>query len=158
MQVSLFRFSDLNADLLYRIIKLRIDVFVVEQACAYPELDTWDTHAETRHVCVFENETLVAYCRILDAGTRFPTISLGRIVVHSAHRGKKQADGHRIGETLIKHALSIARKQSPKTPVTISAQTALLDYYQALGFIPQGEAYLEDAIPHIEMQYHHELV
>lgn len=139
-------FQELTVEQLFDLLKLRVDVFVVEQQCAYPELDEYDRHPETRHLSG-RNEVgqLVAYARILSPGLRYPEVNLGRFVVKADSR--KQGIGHLLLQTALQE-LSCCW---PKTPVKISAQDYLQKFYEQYGFIRKSDVYLEDGIPHVEM-------
>jgi ElaA protein len=139
-------FQPLTVDELFDVLKLRVDVFVVEQACAYPELDEYDRHEETRHISGHDVAgQLIAYARILPPGLRFPEVNLGRFVVKAELRKKG------IGHQLLQKALQESSRCWPKTPMRISAQDYLQAFYAQYGFIRVSEVYLEDGIPHVEM-------
>ena len=123
-----------------------MDVFVVEQACPYPELDGKDTHAHTLHVAArTADRNLVAYLRILAPGVSYPGVSFGRVVTAKAFRGRG------LSHELINKAVELARVNWPGIPVQIGAQEYLKDFYQSHGFEATSEIYLEDGIPHIDM-------
>ncbi|MBI9091934.1 MAG: GNAT family N-acetyltransferase [Desulfobacterium sp.] len=144
------RFKDLAIEELYDLLRLRVDVFVVEQTCPYPELDGKDIHEETLHVTAHtENHTLAAYLRILAPGVSYPEVSFGRVVVAEAFRSKG------LSHTLIKRAIAEIRKTWPGHPITIGAQEHLKSFYQSHGFIPVSATYLEDNIPHMDMTRKH---
>ena len=146
MQWHILKFEQLSNQQLYDLLQLRANVFVVEQNCAYSDLDGHDTHPQTEHLLCYQNDTLVAYARILPEGLTFPEKSIGRVVIPSTARG----DG--FGHELIKRALAhIDETQSPSC-VTIGAQYHLSHFYCQYGFIEISEKYIEDGIPHIEMQ------
>ena len=146
-------FSALSTNELYDILKLRIDVFVVEQTCYYPEIDGHDNHPETLHYFAYKNNstnnasnTLAAYLRILPKGTSYDNyISMGRVVVAQEFRGEK------LGHLLLKNALDVCKKDFPHQTIKISAQEHLEKYYQGYGFVRSSDMYLEDNIPHIAM-------
>ncbi len=146
LQCSKKTFSQLTAEALYEIMKLRIDVFVVEQECAYPELDESDCHSETKHLSGYdESSRLIAYTRILPPGLRFPEVSLGRFVVRANSRRKG------IGHQLLQVALKEISGCWPQNPIRISAQEYLQKFYAQYGFIRVSDVYSEDGIPHVEM-------
>ncbi|MBV7316954.1 GNAT family N-acetyltransferase [Shewanella sp. NIFS-20-20] len=140
-------FDQLSVQTLYQLLKLRVDVFVVEQACAYPELDGKDMLAEARHLW-FETDDgdILAYARILPAGAGYDHPAIGRVIVASAARGLS------LGQQLMKQAIGYCQQAWPHTPIDIGAQHYLLTFYQGLGFTPISEVYLEDDIPHIDMR------
>ena len=139
-------FSDLSLKELHDLLRLRVDVFVVEQDCPYPELDGRDE--ESFHLlAINEVNELVAYTRILPAGLVYDDVSLGRVLVAMPNRGTG------LGEELLIQSMSFIQKHFGEVPVRIGAQTYLEKFYQKHGFQPVGESYLEDGIPHIEMLF-----
>lgn len=150
------RFLELSLDQLYDVLKLRIDIFVVEQTCYYPDLDgdkdQLDRHPNTIHLLGYQKDDLIAYLRILPKGESYSDyISIGRVVI------AKQARGGGIGHELMNEALSLCHENFPGEKIKISAQQHLKAYYQQHGFIQVSEMYLEDGIPHIAMLREHEL-
>lgn len=145
------RFSELSLNQLYDVLKLRIDIFVVEQTCFYPDLDSdknlLDRHPQTLHLLGYQEEQLVAYLRILAKGQSYPdNISIGRVVI------AKQARGGGLGHELMREALSLCQQNFPQQDIKISAQQHLKAYYQQHDFVQVSEMYLEDDIPHIAMK------
>ena len=139
-------FDKLSIQLLFEVLQLRVNVFVVEQQCAYPELDEHDRHAETRHLSGHdESKQLIAYARILPPGLRFPEVNLGRFVV------KKETRGQSIGHQLLREALKEIQTIWPGSAIRISAQDYLQKFYEQYGFEMVSDVYLEDGVPHIEM-------
>ncbi|MBR9727558.1 GNAT family N-acetyltransferase [Shewanella intestini] len=148
LQWQQYTFSQLTTDQLFDILLLRVNVFVVEQQCPYPELDAKDRHRETVHFIGTTNDGQIAtYCRILAPGQSYPQASLGRIVVAKPYRGQQ------LGQPLVQKALDIALTTWPHSGVQIGAQHALETFYQTLGFKAASAMYLEDDIPHIDMIY-----
>ncbi|WP_447965875.1 GNAT family N-acetyltransferase [Nitrospira sp. Ecomares 2.1] len=146
MQWNSTFFKDLTVQQLYDVLQLRVDVFVVEQKCAYRDLDEYDRHPETRHLSGREEgEQLIAYARILPPSLRYPEVNLGRVVVKADFR--RQGIGHQ----LLQAALQEISGCWPKTPIRISAQEYLQAFYSKYGFFRVSEVYLEDGIPHVEM-------
>ncbi len=144
---QLCTFAELNKTDLYQIMQLRSAVFVLEQTCAYQDLDGLDS--DSLHLFKkTDSHTITAYARILtpiqceDAHS-----SIGRVVVK-----KNQRHGN-IGHALMQTAINASLKHFPKHPIKISAQSYLYNFYQQLGFINTGQFYLEDQIPHQEMVY-----
>lgn len=142
--VKLFR--NLDADDLYDLLKLRVDVFVVEQNCAYPEIDEKDRHPETRHL-IGKNTggKVVAYSRLLPPGLSFEQASLGRVVVARDSRGQG------ISRAMLEIALEQMAVIWPGRTVRIGAQVYLREFYETLGFKAVSTAYLEDGIAHVNM-------
>jgi len=146
IQWEVMTFQQLTVQQLYDVLQLRVNVFVVEQQCAYRELDEYDRHPETRHVYGRnEGGQLIAYARILSPGLRYPEVNLGRFVVRADSR--KQGIGHQ----LLQAALQKISRFWAQTPIRISAQEYLQAFYAQYGFIRVSEMYLEDGIPHVEM-------
>ncbi|PDV85341.1 GNAT family N-acetyltransferase [Rhizobium sp. H4] len=128
---------------LYDLLKMRVDVFVVEQNCAYPELDGKDIDA--LHLRLMESSELLASARILKPHEPQDPSKIGRVVVSPAHRGK------RLGDALMSEAISACERLYPANPIALSAQAHLRRFYEAFGFVVVSEEYLEDGIPHIDM-------
>jgi len=138
--------SDLGKEQLYALLKLRSEVFVVEQKCAYPDLDGQDLDGDTHHLMGWDNDQLVAYLRLLDPQSQGGDVVIGRVVTAPAGRGKG------LGHAMMEQALKQAGKHWPQVPIYLSAQAHLQGYYGKYGFVVAGEEYLEDDIPHIGMR------
>lgn len=143
-------FDELSLDQLYDLLKLRINVFVVEQTCYYPDLDSnkdqLDRHQETLHLLGYQDNDLVAYARILAKGQSYDNyISIGRVAT------AQQARGTGLGHELMNEALKLCLQSFPKQNIKISAQEHLIGYYQQHGFEQVSAMYLEDNIPHVAM-------
>jgi ElaA protein len=139
-------FLQLTTDELYDLLKLRIDVFVVEQTCFYPDLDEHDRHPETRHLFCYQNNVMTAYLRILPKGLTYQDyVSIGRVVTAPCVRNTG------LGHELMKVALTQCLKLFPTDTLKISAQEHLEKFYNQHGFTRVSEMYLEDDIPHIAM-------
>jgi len=139
-------FSRLGRDELYEFLKLRVDVFVVEQKCPYPEMDDKDRHPETLHLAgKGKGGELMAYLRILPPGLSFKEVSIGRVVV--AKESRRQG----ISDTMLKIALNQINRTWPNENIRIGAQVYLKKFYESHGFEAASESYLEDGIPHIDM-------
>ncbi len=138
-------FSELSLNELYDILRLRQEVFIVEQNCPYLDADGKDQ--EAHHVLGFdESRILQAYTRILAKGASYEHYcSIGRVIT------SEQARGKRLGYPLMEASINFCQKLYPETSIKISAQAHLENFYSKLGFIPTGEKYLEDDIPHIGM-------
>ena len=148
MQWSELAFNALSVDELYELLKLRVDIFVVEQNCPYPELDDKDRHSGTRHL-LGRNPfgEIVAYSRILAPGTSYPEVSIGRVVV------AEQARGAGVAHQLMTESMRVAYAYWPNVNIQLGGQEYLKSFYQKLGFVPVSEVYLEDGIPHLDMLY-----
>lgn len=141
------RFPGLKAEDLYDLLAAREAVFVVEQRCAYQEADGLDKVAW--HLLVWDTvdgkRTLAATARVLDPGTRFPEVSIGRVMTSPAYRGQG------LGRRIMQEAVERAEVLYPRSGIRISAQAHLQDFYRSFGFEPVGEPHDEDGIPHVEM-------
>lgn len=139
-------FSELSTQQLYQLLKLRVDVFVVEQNCPYPELDGKDTLAGVEHLLGYADTELVACARLLPPGTSYDNTSIGRVATKQSARG----DG--LGHQLIKEALTRCEILWPEKTIDIGAQQHLENFYANHGFETISEMYLEDDIPHVDMR------
>jgi ElaA protein len=137
------RLEQLSALELYRILRIRSEIFVVEQTCIYQDMDGLDVAAE--HLIAWSDTEVAAYLRVLAPGTRFAERSIGRVITAPAHRGTG------IGRTLMTRALDHLDTTYPHEPIRISAQSHLARFYGSLGFSVDSAEYLEDGIPHMEM-------
>ena len=141
---SIKSFDELSKNELYDLLKLRSEVFIVEQNCVYQDID--DKDIKGTHFFAHDGSDQIAYLRVMELGVFYPNhISIGRVVVKQTHRNKK------LGNEILANAIDFCRKKFPKTPIKISAQTHLKSFYNQLGFEFKGEAYLEDGIPHCAM-------
>lgn len=144
----LVAFDELSLEMLYDVLALRADVFVVEQNSAYLDPDGRDR--QSRHLLCLDNGQLCAYQRCLPPGLAYPESSLGRIVVSASARGQG------LGEALVMRGIEHNFSRWPDHDIKISAQAHLQEFYGALGFVAEGEIYLEDGIEHRAMRLHHE--
>ncbi len=140
---SLKSFSSLLPSELYAIIRLRNEVFVVEQNCVFQDADNKDQ--ESLHLMYWNGTELMAYCRLLPAGLAYKEMSIGRVVSSPSYR-KTGA-----GRQLIKEAIERIYKSFGRGPIRIGAQCYLIQFYASFGFESEGKVYLEDGIEHIEM-------
>lgn len=136
-------FEEITTSELYEIIKARVDVFVVEQNCPYPDLDGYDQKAI--HLWAEQDNTVLAYCRIFDKEIKYSETSIGRVLTSEQGRGKN------LGKQLIQYAVETIENRFKTSEVRISAQDYLLKFYSYFGFEDTGKKYLEDNIPHTEM-------
>lgn len=140
------RFDELSTHTLYDVLKLRCDVFVVEQNCVFPDLDDLDTLADTRHLFAMQNKKIVAYARLLAKGDCYPKhSSIGRVVVAKQNRKDK------MGHELMKQAINETVTLWPNSPIKIGAQSHLERFYQSHDFVTVSEPYMEDGIEHYHM-------
>ncbi len=137
------RFNELSLSDLYQVLKLRSEVFVVEQNCVYQDIDGKDERA-LHLIGSFDGE-IIAYSRLFAAGDYFDNASIGRVVISAKYRDRKW------GHDLLTAAITGIKEYFGTASITISAQLYLKKFYENHGFVQQGEEYLEDGIPHIEM-------
>ena len=136
-------FDELSKQELYQLLQLRAEVFVVEQECAYQDVDGKDDKA--LHVLGFKENKLVAYTRIFKPGFYFKESSIGRVVVAENQRE------HKYGYDIMEASVAAIKAYFNETTIKISAQCYLKRFYNNLGFIETGQEYLEDGIPHMAM-------
>ncbi|MEJ7627111.1 MAG: GNAT family N-acetyltransferase [Ferruginibacter sp.] len=136
-------FNELDTHELYSILKIRNEVFIVEQNCAY--LDEDDKDLDAWHLFALKNELIIAYARILAPGVAFAEASIGRVLTIKNYR-KNGA-----GRTLMLHAIEKTLAQYQVNKIKIGAQVYLQDFYTSLGFTATSAQYMEDGIPHMEM-------
>ncbi|RRO16170.1 GNAT family N-acetyltransferase [Saccharopolyspora rhizosphaerae] len=133
--------ADLDAYDFYRMLRLRVDVFVVEQECPYPELDGRDLEDATRHFWVDSaDDYVLGYLRLLEDPDG--TYRIGRVCT------AKSARGLGIARKLMRAAVA----EVQNSPAVLSAQTYAKDFYASFGFVESGDEYLEDGIPHVDMR------
>lgn len=137
------RFNELSLQELYQMLQLRSEVFVVEQNCVYQDIDGKDEKA--LHLLGSHDGKVILYCRLFAPGYYFENASIGRVVICTAYRDKKW------GHLLLQQAIEGIKESYNTGTITISAQLYLKKFYENHGFIQQGETYLEDGIPHIQM-------
>ncbi|EOM76028.1 GNAT family N-acetyltransferase [Rhodococcus rhodnii] len=134
---------DLDTSTLYALLSLRVEVFVVEQACAYPELDGRDLLSDTRHFWLEQDGRVVCTLRLLEENVDgVTTYRIGRLCTERSARGK----GHTT--RLLRAALA----EVGDATCRINAQTYLVDMYGKHGFVADGEEFVEDGIPHVPMR------
>ncbi|SEM80122.1 ElaA protein [Pseudomonas sp. ok272] len=138
--------SELGKEQLYAILRLRSQVFVVEQNCVYQDIDGQDMEGDTCHLMGWDGDQLVAYLRLLDPLLNGNDVVIGRVLI------APEARGQGLGHALLGEALEKAQKYWPDVPIFLSAQAHLQGYYARYGFVVVGEQYLEDDIPHIGMR------
>ncbi|AZA87420.1 GNAT family N-acetyltransferase [Chryseobacterium shandongense] len=138
-------FEEFTVPELYNVLKARINIFVVEQNCPYPDLDDYDQKAV--HIWAEQDGEVLANCRIFDKGIKYPEASIGRVLTTEKARGKN------LGKQLIAYAMETIEARFRTDEIRISAQDYLLKFYGEFGFEDTGKKYLEDDIPHTEMLY-----
>jgi ElaA protein len=137
-------FEALTVHELYDILKLRSAIFVVEQNCVYLDLDGKDKLA--LHLFGEFDGKIVAHARLFKAGITFDNASIGRVTVDVNYRDRKW------GHDLMREAIAGILSHFGESKITIGAQLYLKKFYESQGFVQTGDMYLEDDIPHIEMQ------
>lgn len=144
IQWEIKSFESLSVNELYDILRLRSEIFVVEQNCVYLDIDGKDKVA--LHLFGEFNGKIVAYSRLFKAGISFDNASIGRVVVDANYRDKKW------GHDLMREAIAGIKTHFGERKITIGAQLYLKKFYESHGFLQTSEMYLEDDIPHIEMK------
>ncbi|MDO8998691.1 MAG: GNAT family N-acetyltransferase [Bacteroidota bacterium] len=144
MEFILKNFNQLSIKQLFEIYKLRSEVFVVEQNCAYQDIDEVDMKA--KHLMLFENDILTAYTRIIPPGITYKEPAIGRVVVKKSYRGKD------LGKLLMQQSIDVMKDSFKNLDILLSAQSHLVKFYTDLGFKAEGQEYLEDDIPHTKMR------
>jgi ElaA protein len=137
-EVRTASFRDLEIGTLYAILKLRSDVFVVEQECFYADPDGRDDEPGTRHLWIEHGDDIRAYLRILDDGD---VLRIGRVVT------AREARGAGLAGRLVDAALTVIGNR----PSVLDAQAHLVGFYAKFGYQQTGPEYLEDGIPHVPM-------
>lgn len=137
-------FDALHARTLYALLQLRTEVFVMEQACIFQDMDGADS--QCFHLLGEQADgTLVAYVRLVPAGLKFAEASIGRVVT------RPDARGGGLGHLLMREAVQALHGLWGVQPIRIGAQARLEGFYRQHGFEPASEIYIEDGIDHIEM-------
>lgn len=145
MQWETLSFTELTSPRLYAVLRLRQQVFVVEQRCAYLDIDNLDQQAT--HMLGTREGELVAYQRCLPPGLSCPESALGRIIVCPAVRNQQ------LGRELVRRGVDYNLAQWPGCDIRINAQAHLQAFYASLGFVAEGSEYLEDDIVHRQMRF-----
>lgn len=141
MKIVVKRFEELSTEELYRILKVRFEVFIMEQNCIYPEIDGRDQHSF--HVYLGDDIGIKAYLRVVDKGISHEEVSIGRVLTTERGIG--------LGNRILSEGIRVARERMKADRIVIEAQSYAKEYYEKFGFIQISEEYLEDGIPHIQM-------
>ena len=136
-------FSELTLDELYELLRIRSEVFVVEQDCVYQDLDYDDQPAV--HLWLTEGERIVALCRVCPAGTHMDEVSVGRVI--TTERGKG------YGKRMMLEGIKTAREHFGARRIEIEAQEYARGFYELVGFRQSSEPFILDGIPHIKMTW-----
>ena len=142
MELIVKHFSELSMNELYDIYKLRVAVFVVEQNCPYQEVD--DADKVSYHIWLKDEDGIQAYARVLPQGATFPDVSIGRVIAVKRRCG--------IGSQIVSAAIDVAKEKFNASKITIEAQVYARTLYERAGFHQTSEEFLEDGIPHIQME------
>ena len=142
MKLVVKHFSELSAEELFEIYKLRVSVFVVEQTCPYQEVDDFDRKAY--HIWLQDESGIQAYARVLPQGIAFEDAGIGRVIAVKRRAG--------LGTQIVQAAIDTAASKLGAERVTLEAQVYARGLYDKLGFVQTSEEFLEDNIPHIQMQ------
>lgn len=137
-------FTELSLAELYELLKLRQEVFVVEQTCPYLDADGNDH--EALHLWTTDAQGMTAYARIFLPTTKEPYARIGRVI--TAERARRTG----LGQDLMRAAIGLCTGQAPDAPIRLGAQVYLRRFYQSFGFVEIGDTYLEDDIPHVDME------
>ncbi len=137
------KFDELTLDELYAILRLRNEVFVVEQNCVYQDLDDKDKAAW--HLMGWHDDKLAAYTRLLPPGVSYSNPAIGRVVTSPLVRNTG------LGRILMQQSIEHCEKLFGKTAISLGAQLYLKKFYESLGFEVSSGEYLEDGIPHVDM-------
>ena len=133
------RFAELSPFEVYGLCRLRVDVFVVEQECPYPELDGRDLEPATVHLWLESGEEIAATIRVLDDGA---SRAIGRVATAAGFRGQG------LAARLMEEGIRLCSD----APITLGAQAHLESWYERFGFRRSGPGYVEDGIPHVPMR------
>ena len=137
------RFDQLTLDELYELLRIRSEVFVVEQNCVYQDMDRDDQTAV--HLWLTEGRKVVALCRVCPAGTHMREVSVGRVI--TTERGKG------YGKRIMLEGIAAAREHFHAKVIEIEAQEYAKGFYEQVGFRQSSEPFMLDGIPHIRMTW-----
>ncbi|WP_280770282.1 GNAT family N-acetyltransferase [Salipaludibacillus daqingensis] len=143
MEWYIKRFEELSTSELYKILQERVNVFVVEQNCPYPEVDGKDPKAY--HLYVKKEEKVIAYTRLLPAGVAYEQASIGRVLVEQSYRNTG------LGRDIMNKSIEFLTTELREHAIKIQAQEYALKFYESFGFRAVSDVYLEDDIPHVDM-------
>ena len=142
MRLLIKQFSELTTEELFAIYKLRVSVFVVEQKCAYQEVDEADKAAY--HIWLEDDNGIEAYLRLMPEGVVRPETSLGRVIAVKRRCG--------MGSRIVSEGIRFAKEKLAAKEIVIEAQTYVKKLYESLGFKAESDEFLEDGIPHVRMR------
>lgn len=145
MNLEIKKFNELTVEELYDILKVRSEVFVVEQNCVYNDQDGKDI--DSIHIMIKEGNKIMAYLRVIKPGVSYDNASIGRVLVTSEARKKG------LARKIVCAGIDYIINSWNEDKITIGAQNYLRDFYESLGFEAVSEVYSEDGIPHVDMTY-----
>ena len=140
-EITIKHYSELTRDELFEILKLRVDVFVVEQECPCREVDEYDT--DCWHLCLRDENELLAYLRIISQGDGEPAI-IGRVISAKRRCG--------LGTIIMREAVEFCKEKLNAKKLEIQAQTYAQPFYEGVGFVRVSDVYIYDNQPHIKME------
>ena len=141
------KFDELTTNELYEILKLRAEVFVVEQDCPYQDLDDKDKWAYHLFLEDDDGSTVIAVLRILPENIAYEDMAIGRVIVKKSHRGQG------LSKVMMQKAINFIIDDLGKKRIKLSGQAYLREFYEDLGFERVSDIYLEDGIDHYEFLY-----
>lgn len=141
MDLVVKRFKKLSIEELYKILQVRVSVFVVEQNCTYQEIDDKDRYSY--HVFLKDDTGIKAYLRVIDKGVSFEEVSIGRVLTIKRGCG--------LGNKILLEGIKVAKERMNADKIKIEAQSYAKEFYEKVGFKQVSEEFLEDGIPHIQM-------
>ena len=144
MKIEVKKFKELSVEEMYQILRIRSEVFIIEQRCIYQDIDGKDEKA--MHVMGKNNKEIIAYTRVLDSGDCYDFPSISRVVVKKKKRGEER------GKEIMKESIKYIKENLKEKTIVLAAQKYLENFYRELGFIAEGEEDLEDEIPHQKMK------
>lgn len=143
MELVIKKYQELTLDELYEILKIRSEVFVVEQNCVYQDVDDLDQYAI--HIYLRDEDGIQAYLRVIEAGRAHEEVAIGRVLVHPRKRR------YGLATKILLAGIEEAKNQMNAGKIKIEAQTYAKSLYENIGFKQCSDEFLEDGIPHIEM-------
>ena len=143
LQLHKKSFEELTTDELYELLRVRSEVFVVEQNCAYQDMDGDDQ--KSIHLWMTNNDKIVSLARVCPAGTHMKEVSIGRVI--TTERGKG------YGKQIMLHAINAAIEHFGATRIDIEAQEYAKEFYESVGFRQSSDTFMLDGIPHIKMSW-----
>ncbi|CAI3660956.1 GNAT family N-acetyltransferase [Clostridium neonatale] len=150
MKWSLKKFFELTNEEVYKILKLRNEIFIVEQSCPYMDCDGKDE--ESYHLFAEDGKDIIAYLRMVKKGIIYDDTAIGRVCVNKKYRKNN------LGREMLLRAISFIDNELNEKKIKIQAQSYLRDFYKSLGFKEISDNYLEDGILHIDMIRHNKVI